>query len=70
MILSFTDINRDIYGNRMLDMIEYHQQVELMIHLLRKSEDNEQIRWKLTERAITTPSSTASATPVACYRFQ
>ena len=70
MILSFTDVNRDIYGNRMLDMTEYRQQVKLMVRLLRKSEYEKKVRYNLTERAITTPSSITSGTPAACYRFQ
>lgn len=70
MILSFTDMNRNIYRNRKLDMTEYCQQVKLMVRLLRKSEYEKKVRYNLTERAITTPSSTTSGTPAACYRFQ
>ena len=44
MILSFMDIDRNLYGNRVLEMIECRQQVELMIRLLHKSEDEKQIR--------------------------
>ena len=54
----------------MLDMTEYRQQVKLMVRLLRKSEYEKKVRYNLTERAITTPSSITSGTPAACYRFQ
>ena len=70
MIVSFTDVNRNRYYNRMLDMTKCRQQAELTIPLLRKSEEEKQIHYNLTERAITSPFSTTSGTLISCYRLQ